>query len=78
MANNHPGVLAMLDQARAEFGAELDILVQVYDGMLPGNGAGQSMANLVAFFETQYSEVEVRALLANAVERLSEIQRGVR
>lgn len=78
MNTPEPGLLAMFDQARAEFGAELDILVQVYDGMLPGNGAGQSAANLAAFFEKQYSEVEVRALLANAVERLSEIQRGVR
>jgi hypothetical protein len=70
----HPGKLALFDQARAEFGAEVDVLVEVYTGLAAGRGEGQAAADLTAFLgdSHRFSEVIVRALLATAVQIIAE------
>lgn len=72
----HPGILAVFDQARAEFGAEIDILVEVYNGLAAKNGEGQAVADLTVWFRDsdRFNEAIVRALLATAVQTVAEIR----
>ncbi len=71
-----PGQIAMLDQARAQFGGEIDILVKVYNELVVQRGEGLACADLTVFFADpgQFNEVIVRALLATAVQTIAELR----
>lgn len=70
----HPGDLAMLDQARAQFGAEVEVLVEVYNRLVSKRGKGLAAADLTVWFAQpeHFDEVIVRALLATAIQHIAE------
>lgn len=73
----HPGRLAVFDQARSEFSAQVDILVKVYEGLTQTRGSGQACADLTAMFALDdFPEVVVRATLAEAVRVVAELRAG--
>lgn len=70
----HPGAIAIFDQARAEFGAAIDLLVELYTKQAAQVGEGQAVANLSLYLRdySGYNEGTVRALLATAIQIFAE------
>jgi hypothetical protein len=65
-----PSQLAIVDQALAEVGAQLDLYVTVYRRLRDKHGEAQAVADMCALFNGTPS-VEVSAALAVAIARLA-------
>lgn len=67
----NPSQTAMVDQALAEFGHQVDLYVTVYRRLRAKHGDAQAAADMCALFKST-PPVEVAAALSAAIVRLAD------
>jgi hypothetical protein len=66
-----PAETAVVDQALAEYAAQVDVFLQVYLKLRDKHGPEQAAADMCALFG-RFPAVEVAATLASAIVRIAE------
>ncbi len=67
-----PAQLALVDQATAEFGAQVDALVETFNRLAERNGGSQALADICALAGT-WERPMLAAIVSVAVGRLAQI-----